>query len=210
MTAIMRQMRKQILTIGALVVALTCSSWVLAADGGVVVDPLTGVAAAGLDPVTYFIEAEPRQGLPDNEFRWQGVPWYFVSAANRDVFARTPEIYAPQFGGLGAMSLARGYRAEGNPRIYARYKLKLYFFYSVANREAFLLSPDAAIAAAEANWQRFSRPSAPNPLLPALPARLLSPRNRFEFPRRQRKCPNSSSSRRPILRRCSAPASAMT
>lgn len=163
MTAIMRQIRKQILTIALLAVALGTPLSSALAQGPVIVDAMTGVAMGGFDPVTYFIEPEPLRGLPDHEYRWQDVPWYFASAANRDVFARNPEVYAPRFGGLGAMSLARGYRAEGNPRIFARYRMKLYLFYSVANREAFLLAPDAAVAAAEANWPRFARPAANAP-----------------------------------------------
>ncbi len=39
-------------------------------------------------------------------------------AANRDVFMRNPEIYAPQFGGHCVTSLARGYLSDGKPRLY--------------------------------------------------------------------------------------------
>ncbi|MGV3649780.1 MAG: YHS domain-containing (seleno)protein [Devosia sp.] len=160
MTAIMRQIRKQILTIAGVLCAWGALATPAVAAPGIVVDPFTGVAASGYDPVSYFVEPEPQRGRPEFEARWQEVTWYFASAANRDVFLRTPEIYAPQFGGHATMSLARGYLAEGDPRIFVRYRLKLYFFYSVGNREAFLLAPDAAIASAEASWQRFSAPGA--------------------------------------------------
>lgn len=122
----------------------------------IVTDPLTGVAMEGYDPVSYFTGPDPQRGSSDYEYQWGGVPWYFVSAANRDVFMRAPDIYAPQFGGHCSMSLARGHLSDGNPRYYALWKMKLHFFYSAANREAFLLSPEQAAVDAAANWPQLS------------------------------------------------------
>ena len=123
----------------------------------IVTDPLTGVAIDGYDPVSYFIDSEPHLGRPDFEYDWGGVPWYFESAANRDVFARNPDIYAPQYGGHCLMSLSRGYLSDGKPRLYAIEAMKLYFFYSSANRDAFLLSKSEAIAEAGKNWPKLSK-----------------------------------------------------
>lgn len=153
-TAIMRQTCKQILTIVAwLMLAATARAEAIP----IVTDPLTGVAIDGYDPVTYFIEPEPRQGLPDFEYIWGGVSWYFASAANRDVFSRSPEVYAPQYGGHCLMSLSRGYLSDGKPRLFAIEALKLYFFYSTANRDAFMLSKSAVMREAEANWGNLSK-----------------------------------------------------
>lgn len=160
----MTQISKQILTMLAFVLPL------LGAAGGIalparaqsvvtliVTDPLTGIGIYGMDPVSYFTESEPQQGRGDFEFIWNNVPWHFASAANRDIFMRAPEIYAPQFGGHGAMGVARGYVADSDPRIYTVFKQRLYLFYSAANREAFLLSPDAAAQAAEEQWAKLSK-----------------------------------------------------
>ncbi|MEO5804877.1 YHS domain-containing (seleno)protein [Devosia sp.] len=122
----------------------------------IVTDPLTGVAMEGYDPVSYFIDPAPQHGLADYEYVWQGVPWYFESAANRDVFMRNPSVYAPQFGGHCVMSVSRGYLSDGKPGLYAVDALKLYFFYSSANRDAFLLSKKSALASANANWPGLS------------------------------------------------------
>ena len=122
----------------------------------VVTDPLTGISIDGYDPVSYFTDPDPQEGKPDFEYVWQGVPWYFVSAANRDVFQRSPEVYAPQFGGHCPMSLSRGYLSDGKPRLFTIHALKLYFFYSTANRDAFLLAPSLAISDANANWLKLS------------------------------------------------------
>jgi YHS domain-containing protein len=151
----MRQIGKQILTIAAWLLLVVAAP----ADGllsTIVTDPLTGVASDGYDPVTYFTDSEPRLGKPDFEYDWAGVPWYFVSAANRDVFMRNPTVYAPQFGGHCLMSLARGYLSDGKPRLYAIEGMRLYVFYSSANRDAFLLSRSQAVADAGRNWPGLS------------------------------------------------------
>jgi hypothetical protein len=160
MAAMMRQTCKQILTM-LLVATLGAGTASFASAQSVVstivTDPLTGVAMDGYDPVSYFTEPAPLQGSPDNEVYWSGVPWYFATPANRDVFIRNPDIYAPQFGGYCEMSLARGYLSDGNPEIFTIVDMKLYLFYSAANREAFLLSPEEAMAKAETNWASLSQ-----------------------------------------------------
>ena len=156
MAAMMRQICKQILTMslaatlvfGAATAALRAESLVTT----IVTDPLTGVAIDGYDPVTYFTDKEPQPGQPQYEYYWGGVAWYFASAANRDVFMRAPDVYAPQHGGHCEMSLARGYLSDGKPRIFVIDKMKLYLFYSAANREAFLLSKADATSKARSNW----------------------------------------------------------
>jgi YHS domain-containing protein len=161
----MRQIRKQILTIalltpafavvfGAMTPAVALTSTVVTA---IVSNPLTGIAIDGYDPVSFFTDSEPKQGRSEFEFVWGGVPWYFVSEANRVVFMAHPEIYAPQFGGHCAMSAARGYLSDGNPRIYRVIAQKLYFFYSSGNREAFLMAPAKAVDEAKGHWGELSK-----------------------------------------------------
>jgi YHS domain-containing protein len=152
----MRQIGKQILTIVAWLM-LAATARADAITSLVVTDPLTGVAIDGYDPVSYFVEREPQMGRPDYEYVWQGVPWYFASAANRDVFMRNPTVYAPQYGGHCLMSLSRGYLSDGRPLLYLIEGLKLYFFYSTANREAFQMSKAEALSTAAANWQYLSK-----------------------------------------------------
>jgi YHS domain-containing protein len=159
--AILKQIGKQILTLALWLGTVSLVSLPAPAHGQalvttVVTNPLTGIAIDGLDPVSYFTGPEPRVGRADFEFVWNGVPWHFASAANRDVFLRNPEVYAPRFGGYGAMSLARGFLSKGNPRIYLVRNQKLYLFYSAGNRDAFQLAPEAAIANAEKNWPILS------------------------------------------------------
>lgn len=152
----MKQTSKQILTMLAFVLPLlSAASAPVRAQSVVsliVTDPLTGVALGGLDPVSYFTEPLPLQGRSDYEHIWNNVPWYFATEANRDIFVSAPDIYAPQFGGHGAMGVARGFVSDSDPAIYAVFKQRLYLFYSAGQREAFLLAPDAAAREAEARW----------------------------------------------------------
>jgi len=120
-------------------------------------DPLTGIAIGGMDPVSYFTEPAPLPGRADYEFTWMGAPFQFANQANLDIFMRHPDLYAPRYGGHGAMSMARGFISDSDPLIYTVFKQRLYLFYSAANREAFLLSPDAAAISGEQHWQVLSK-----------------------------------------------------
>jgi len=164
MAAMMRQKRKQNLTITGFFAALT----VLYALAGmpaaaaslvnaIVTDPLTGVALEGYDPVSYFTDPEPVAGSSEHGYEWAGVHWYFSSPANRDVFMRNPEIYAPQYGGHCLVSLSRGFLSDGNPRLHAIKGGKLYLFYSVANREAFFQGQDGVVESADSNWPELRK-----------------------------------------------------
>ena len=151
----MRRIAKQALTIVAwLILASLARADSLVTT--IVNDPITGVAIDGYDPVSYFIESEPQPGKPDYEYVWQGVPWYFDSAANRDVFIRNPDVYAPQYGGHCVTALSRGYLSDGKPLLYVVDALRLYLFYSTANRDDFLMSKPEVLKAAGANWPKLS------------------------------------------------------
>jgi hypothetical protein len=156
----MRQIGKQILTLTKsyttfclLFLALGLATAAPAQEKSIITNALTGVALSGFDPVAYFTENAALQGSPVNELEWNGVTWYFVSAANRDIFAADPEVYAPIFGGHGAMAMARGHLSDGNPQIFRIVGGRLMLFYSIGNRAAFDMAPGTALAAASANWE---------------------------------------------------------
>jgi hypothetical protein len=157
------QTGKKTLTINVMLLFFTAAAMVFAFQAPVsgapspyskriAVDPLTGVALDGYDAVTYFTEPAPLLGLPEFEYYYEGVPWYFATQANRDVFVKSPELFMPMFGGYGTTSLSRGYLSEGNPRIYTVLADRLFVFYSSGNRDAFLLAPRPAYIKAQENW----------------------------------------------------------
>ncbi|MBJ7578286.1 hypothetical protein JHC09_10360 [Devosia sp. MC532] len=123
----------------------------------ILTDPLTGVAIEGMDPVSYFTDPAPLKGQPQYEYTWMGVPWQFANEANMQVFMGHPEVYSPQYGGHGGMSMARGFVSDADPKIYTVFKGRLFLFYSAANREAFLLAPDAAALKGAEHWVTLSK-----------------------------------------------------
>lgn len=54
---------------------------------------------AGNDPISYHTQSAPAKGDPKINATWDGGLYFFVNEANRDLFAKTPEKYAPQYGG---------------------------------------------------------------------------------------------------------------
>lgn len=119
------------------------------------VDPLSGLALRGYDAVSYFTQAAPVLGDPAYEFYWQGASWYFASKANLDIFKARPDIYAPQFGGYGTMSMARGFVSSGDPLVYRVLDDELFIFYSSANRLAFEAATNTARLRARENWDEM-------------------------------------------------------
>lgn len=118
----------------------------------IVTDPTTGLAIYGFDPVAYFVDGLPRPGVPEFEHRSEGTTWRFVNIGNMRAFADAPAIYQPRYGGYGALSIARGIAASGQPVYFKIHKHKLYFFHSPANRHIWSSAPDSHIAHADRNW----------------------------------------------------------
>ena len=118
----------------------------------VVTNRYTGLAIDGFDPVAYFVEAAPKEGHAELEFRSGGAIWRFLNEGNRSAFAAAPEVYTPRFGGHDPMALARGAAAPGHPALWLIAERRLYLFYSAEARAAFARDPEAAIEAAERNW----------------------------------------------------------
>lgn len=150
-----------------LLLSVACACFVAAAcvraepaaaapDGPVVVDWRTGIALHGMDPVAYFTEGEPSQGLSALELMLGDVTWRFRNEGNRAAFAESPIVYWPGFGGHDPMAIARGVAAPGSPLIWAIYRSRLYLFHTLAARTAFLVNPSAVLAAARVRWQSIS------------------------------------------------------
>jgi YHS domain-containing protein len=58
-----------------------------------------GVAIKGYDTVAYHTEGRALKGSSKISHKWNDAKWYFVSEANRDLFIKEPDRYAPQYGG---------------------------------------------------------------------------------------------------------------
>ncbi len=56
------------------------------------------VAIKGYDVVSYINDNQAVQGTKDNAAEYNGVTYYFATAANKDAFTKNPEKYLPQYG----------------------------------------------------------------------------------------------------------------
>jgi hypothetical protein len=93
---------KTISRYGAIIV-LFASALLLAAQTVAASDKVNttffGVAIKGYDTVAYHTEGRALKGSNKISHKWNDAKWYFVSEANRDLFIKEPDRYAPQYGG---------------------------------------------------------------------------------------------------------------
>ncbi len=118
----------------------------------VVADRYSGLAIDGFDPVSYFIDGEPKQGVSTHEYRFAGVIWRFRNSGNQAAFMETPDAYMPRFGGYDPVGVARGVPAPGNPLVWLMARERLYLFYNQQAREQFLANPSQVLATAVTKW----------------------------------------------------------
>lgn len=111
-----------------------------------------GVAIRGTDPVAYFQVGQPLLGSQQFTHNWMGVNWWFSSAENRDLFAASPEQYAPQYGGFCAFAVANGYTAPIVPEAWSIVEGKLYLNFSLRVRDRWERDIPGNIARANENW----------------------------------------------------------
>jgi hypothetical protein len=146
-----------LLALGVFLGVLGSSSLRAATTERIVADRHTGLALYGIDPVAYFTARKPVAGREDLEYRHAGVIWRFENAGNRAAFAADPEVYMPRFGGYDPIGIARGVSTPGFPHLWRLVEDRLYLFYTVQARQAFMADPAAAIAAAAARWPEVLR-----------------------------------------------------
>lgn len=111
-----------------------------------------GYAIRGYDPVAYFDEGEPVEGLAEHEIEWNGASWRFSTAERQERFLADTAQYAPQFGGYCAWAVAQGYTASVVPEAWDIVDSKLYLNYSLSVQKKWRSDVPGHIAKANANW----------------------------------------------------------
>lgn len=90
-----------------------------------------GVAIEGYDPVSYFTQGKAVKGAKQFSHKYEGVTYYFESSTNRDLFAKDPKMYEPQYGGWCAYAMGEtGEKVEVDPETFKVLDGKLYLFYN--------------------------------------------------------------------------------
>ena len=120
---------------------------------GSLVFNVDGVAIRGADPVAYFTEAKQVFGSQEFEYVWKDVTWRFASAENRELFARNPERYAPQYGGFCAWAVAaKGKLFSTQPKNWAVVNGKLYLNYNDSVQDRWNADIDGFISKGDGRW----------------------------------------------------------
>lgn len=112
----------------------------------------SGRAIRGYDPVAYFTQGKPVKGSEKFDYNWKGANWHFSSKQNLDAFVKSPEKYAPQYGGYCAYGLSKGYKASTEPDAWTIVNGKLYLNYDLDVRDDWNKDRDERIKKADKNW----------------------------------------------------------
>lgn len=112
------------------------------------------LAAGGYDVVAYFTEKKPVLGKKEFETIWKDAKWRFSSQENLEKFQKTPEAFAPQFGGYCALALAYNSLAPGDPKAWSVVNGKLYLNLSPDIRTQWEKQKQSLVPRAEKNWPK--------------------------------------------------------
>ncbi len=115
-----------------------------------------GLAIQGYDPVAYFTQKKAIKGSSQNQASFEGVNYYFSSAANKDLFLKNPKSYEPQYGGWCAYAMgATNNKVEIDPETFKIINGKLYlYFHNFINNTLTKWNKDEANlkTSADKNW----------------------------------------------------------
>jgi len=117
-----------------------------------------GVAIKGYDPVAYFTLAVPTQGSEKFSHEWNGASWQFSTQENRDLFAESPEQYAPAYGGWCAYAMAQGSLASIDPEAFTLHEGRLFLNYSKRIEKKWRAKRDGYIEAADKKYPELVSP----------------------------------------------------
>jgi YHS domain-containing protein len=134
--------------------------WTVAILIGLISAGLSGadeIAIKGYDPVAYFKADKAQQGAGSFTFQWHGRTWHFISKENRDLFAASPEKYAPQYDGYCAWAMTEARKAVTDPEIWSIVNGKLYLQCSKAAYEKWSRDIPGNIEKGDRNWLKMQR-----------------------------------------------------
>jgi len=117
--------------------------------------PMDAVAIKGYDTVAYFKDGKALKGAELFTFTWHDLTWYFMTTENRDLFASSPEKYAPQYDGYCAWAMTESRKAITDPEVWKIVDGKLYLNCSQAAYEKWSKDIPGNIKKADAIWLKL-------------------------------------------------------
>ena len=114
-----------------------------------------GVAIGGYDPVSYFLDHQAAVGSSAYRTHWGGAEWHFVNADHKNMFDKSPESYAPQYGGYCSFGVGLGDKAHSSPKAWSIVDGKLYLNQTTAVNKIWRATRFLMVPAAEHNWPKL-------------------------------------------------------
>lgn len=114
-----------------------------------------GIAIEGFDAVNYHTAKAAVRGKTDFSHTWNGAKWLFVNQHNRDLFAKNPQQYAPEYGGYCAYAAAKGALAPVDPTVWTIHNDKLYLNFSRGVGEQWNTDKTNHIISADKHWKKL-------------------------------------------------------
>ena len=117
-----------------------------------------GLGAKGYDVVAYFTDGKPTLGSEAFTHPYGGVTWRFASKEHRDLFAKAPAKYAPQYGGFCTWGVAGGKLFDVDPeKGWTIHDGKLYLNFNADLNAVFAADAAGFVAKANQNWPKLDR-----------------------------------------------------
>ena len=115
----------------------------------------SGVTLHGHDPVAYFDQGLAVPGSAEHSYEWRDAVWHFSSAENKQLFAVSPEQFAPEFGSFCAFAVGKGFTAEIMADAWHIEGGKLYVFADKNVRDEWVAGlPEGSLQLSNDNWTR--------------------------------------------------------
>ena len=121
----------------------------------------TKVALRGYSPVSYFEVGRPEKGKKEFKSTYQGIRYYFTSAAQKKTFDANPSKYVPAYGGWCAYGVSIGGLFRIDPEKYRIVNGQLLVFLNdleVDAKAKWEATPNGDVVhtkSAKANWEVF-------------------------------------------------------
>ncbi|MBI5074359.1 MAG: YHS domain protein [Nitrospirae bacterium] len=116
-----------------------------------------GLAIKGYDPVAYFTDKRPIEGMSEFKYVWKGAVWRFASSAHLEMFKKDAEKYAPMYGGYCAYAVSQGKTADIDPASWTIFEDRLYLNLNKDVQMLWEKDMQAYIKKADENWPRMLR-----------------------------------------------------
>lgn len=107
----------------------------------------------GYCPVCYIAANKAVKGVKEFQSEHNGNTYWFVKAAAKEAFDKSPEKFLPQYDGLCAYGVSLGKEFKSDPTQFAVVDGKLYLNSSKKTQKLFKAAESKTVASADTHWK---------------------------------------------------------